>query len=215
MVDNETLKRSKLRQIPFLVRVFSFGIFWTSALGAALAVMGYPIAEWPFVSGVFAVSLLVSGSLVSGVLALVCKRLNDYGRLVLAERGVDINAEDTKESVPRISRIIVGTVFFLLVVGAAWGLALTGLVFVIEFMAMPPLGTWVGLAGTVVSAVGVVGLAIGLSLYWAVCYSLRHMGRRWDPVSAYTQVVFNAIRGGEQGAVYSRAVGIPVRAVVS
>ena len=212
MIEIEPSKKSGNPEIPLWVRAFSFAVPLTIVQGIILGITGYPVEEWPFVAGVFVICLLLSGCFVTWSLLMVSKKLNDYGRLVLAELGVDVDAAAREVSVPGILWVILGVVFVLLLIGAIWGLALKALVFILQYMAMPPIGTELPLAANVMVFVGVGGLALGLLLNLVLCYLVRQLVRHRNSVSAGIRFAFKVVLGSKQASVFSRTMGIIVRA---
>lgn len=211
MIENEAPKLSRRREFPFWVRACFVAVPLTIVQGVFLGVTGYPVDEWPFVAGSFVVSLVFSSCLVNCVLLIVSKRLYEYGRHVLAERGVDYDAADAEVVVPRTPWIVLLGIFVLLAIGAVWGLALNLLAFFLERMAMPALGAELPLVAAVIFFVGIGGMAFALSLVFALFYSVRRFERYWVPTFAVTRVVLNAVHGWQKAALFWRAGGVPLR----
>ena len=212
MIENVAPKLSRRREFPFWVRACFVAILLTIVQGVFLGVTGYPVEEWPFVAGSFVVSLVFSSCLVNCLLLIVSKRLYEYGRHVLAERGVDYDAADAERAVPRTPRILLLGIFVLLIVGAVWGLALNLVVFFLERLAMPALGVELPLVAAVIFFVGVGGMTVTLSLIFALFYSVKRFEQYWVPASAVAHIVFNAVHGWQKTALFWRAGGIPLRA---
>lgn len=194
------------REINLVVRASSFAVPLTVALGIFLGITKYPVEEWPFVAGIFAASLLLSGSLVTWLLPLVGKKLNGYGHLVLAERGVDVDAVLAEAPVPKAPWVILSVVFVLLLIGTVWGLALNILVFISERMGMPPFGADLPLVAASMFLVGSCGLGFGLSLHFALIHSIKRLEQQRILVSSVTRFVFNVARAGERSAPFWRVV---------
>ena len=212
MTENLAPKLSRRREMPLWVRTCFVAIPLTIVQGVFLGVTGYPVEEWPFVAGSFVVSLVFSGCLVNCLLLIVSKRLYEYGRHVLAERGVDHDASGAGVAVPRAPWVVLLGIFVLLVVGAVWGLALNLLVFFLESLAMPALGAELPFVAAVMFFIGVGGMAVALSLIFALFYSVKRFEQYRVPTSAVARVVFNAVHGCQKTALFWRAGGIPLRA---
>ena len=163
--------------------------------------------------GVFAASLLLSGALVVWLLIFLGNKLNEYGRLVLAERGVDVDATFAEATVSRAFWVTGSLVFLSLLTGTVWGLGLSVLVFVLEYMSMPPFGGSFPLVAHLMLLVGVFGLTLVLSLQLLLYYSLRHMEQQWVLVSAVARFVFS-LRAGNSSVFFWRAIGFSVRSGV-
>ncbi len=199
------------RAIPLWVRALSLAVALTVVQCIFLGVTGYPVEEWPFVAGVFAVCLLSSGWLVTWTAMMLSKKVYGYSRSVLAELSLDVDVAGRDLSVRGTRMVIVGVVFVLLLVAAVWGLALKILILILQYMAMPSLGIWFPLVADVMFFVGIGGLAFGLSLNCLLCYSVRRLVRHRDSVSSGVGAVFKAVVVGAQAAVLSRTMGFIVR----
>lgn len=211
MVETRMTDRFRNRDRSLFFRALILAIPLTVILGVFLAITGYPVEEWPFVAGVFVVALALSSTFVSLLLLVIGKRLIDYGRLALAERGVDVDAEEPEIEVPKVPLVALTVISVLLLMGTVWGLAISALVFVLERMAMPPLVAGLPSAGQIMLLVGACGLALGMSFHFALFYSLRRMEKQRSLVSAITRYVFGAARGGESSSLLWRMVGFPIR----
>ena len=87
-------------QDPLLVRVLAVAVPLTIIEGVFLGLTGYPVEEWTFVAGAFAVILLCSGFLVNLILLVVGKGLYLYGRRVLRGDAVGSDSADAGNAVP-------------------------------------------------------------------------------------------------------------------
>ena len=75
-----------------------------------------------------------------------------------------------------------------------------------------PIGTELPLAANVMVFVGVGGLALGLLLNLVLCYLVRQLVRHRNSVSAGIRFAFKVVLGSKQASVFSRTMGIIVRA---
>ena len=210
-MKTESADRAKVRRIPMYIRVFVFAVPMTITVGVFLGVTGYPVEGWPFVSGVFVVALYLSSTLVTWLVLVIGRRLIDYGRLVLTERGVDVDSMGSEVQVPRIPLIVLTICAVLLVAGTVWGLAINGLVVVLDRTTLPPLAAGLPGAADIMFLVGACGLALGMTFHFALFYSLRRMEQHMDLVSAISRFVFSAARIGEGSVLIRRLAGFPVR----
>ena len=81
---------------------------------------GYPPEEWPFVSCVFTLSLIGSGTLTGYTALLATKWLHGYARAVATKLGIEL--EQPENRTPRSSRecvVILGVISLLAM--ASWG----------------------------------------------------------------------------------------------
>ncbi len=210
MAETDAPPRADNRNIPLLFRVFSLAVPLTIVAGVFLGITGYPVEEWPFVGGVFAVSLLLSGTLVIWLLRFVGNKLNDYGRSALADRGIATDAAVVDAAVPRIPWIV-ATVVVLLLLGTVWGLALTVVVLVLESMAMPPLGAGLPLVAAVLLFVSAGGLAVSLLLGFGIFYWFKRLERQQVLVYGIARFVFHAARATEVSTFFRWVGWFPVR----
>ena len=205
MAEIDLAKGTNSQGISLLGRAFVTAVPLTMASGVFLGVTGYPIEEWPFVGGVVAASLLLSGILVLWSLVFLGKKLADYGRLVLAERGVDVDAAGA--AVPRAFWVTASLVFLFLLLATVWGLGLSVLVIVLERMGMLPLGGSLSLVAAVMFLVGVCGFVLLFSVQLLLYYSVRRMER----VSAVARIVFALVGVGNSSVLLRRVAGLSVR----
>ena len=211
MAEIDPAEGTNSQGISLLVRAVAIAVPLTMVSGVFLGVTGYPIEEWPFVGGVFAASLLLSGTLVLWSLVFLGKKLADYGRLVLAERGVDVDAAVARAAVPRAFWVIASLVFLFLLLAIVWGLGLSVLVLVLERMGMPPLGGSLPLVADVMFLVGVCGFGLVFSVQLLLYYSVRRMERQWILVSAVARIVFSLVGAGNSSVLLRRVAELSVR----
>ena len=210
MAEIDPAKGANSHGISLPGRAFVAAVFLTTVSGVFLGVTGYPIEEWPFVGGVVAASLLLSGALVLWSLVFLGKKLADYGRLVLAERCVDVDAAVAEAPVPRALWVATFSVFLFLLFATVWGLGLSVLVIVLERMGMPPLGGSLSLVAGVMFLVGVCGFGLVFSVLLLLYYSVRHMERQWILVSAVAPIVFSLAGVGNSSVLLRRVAGLSV-----
>ena len=156
MNQSGLLKKATKAEYPFPIRVLMSAAPVVFAMLPLLWLTGCPPEEWPFVSVVFTLSLMGSGTLAGCTALLVTKWLHGYARAVAAKLGIEM--EQPENRTPRSSReriIIPGVISLLTMV--SWGLALYLLAFVMAQMGMPPIGTHFSLIALTMLVVGVVG----------------------------------------------------------
>ncbi len=210
MAEIDTPTKMDDRRIPFLVMAFSIAVPLTIVSGVFLGVTGYPVEEWPFVSGVFVATLLMSGTLMVWLLIFLGKKLNSYGRLVLAERGIDVDSTVAETAVPTAFAVAASIVLVSLLIAVIWGPALKALVFVLDQMSMPSLGASLTLAADVMSLVGVCGLALAYSFQFLLYYSVRRMERQWIIVFTVARFLVSVARTRDRSTLLWRTVGFSV-----
>ena len=152
-------QKADSRRLFLMVRAFFIAVPLTIVSAVFLAVTDYPVEEWPFVAGVFAASLLLSTTLVSWLLIFLGEKLNQYGRQVLAERGVDLDAAIAAHPVPKPPWVVLTVTLILLLIGTTWGLALNILVTILDHMGMPLFGPGLPFVAKIMFVVGSSGLA--------------------------------------------------------
>ena len=156
MNQSDLLKKATKTEYPFPIRVLVSASPVVFVMLPLLWLTGYPPEEWPFVSGVFALSLIGSGTLTGCTALLATKWLHGYARAVATKLGIEL--EQPENRTPRSSRkrvIILGVISLLAM--ASWGLALYLLAFVMAQMGMPPIGTHFSLIALTMLAVGGAG----------------------------------------------------------
>ena len=167
MAESDPLKMVTQSRFPFPLRVLMSAFPVMVVMLPVLWLTGYPPEEWPFVSGVFALSLIGSGTLVSYVAGLIVKRLHRYAREVAVRLGIDSDQFENQTPDSHLVRIIGTLVPVILLALAAWGLSLYVLAFVMEQMEMLPVGTHFSSIAMTILVIGAGGFAsfVG-SLAW-------------------------------------------------
>ena len=167
MTQSNLVKEATKAKYPFPVRVVMSTIPAALVMLPILWLSEYPPEEWPFVSGVFTLSVVVSGTLIGCAAFLMVKRVYGYACAVAAKLGIDPDEpRDPTSGSKRVS--VIGTLVTMLLLGmASWGLALYALAFVMAQMAMAPIGTHFSLIALAVFATGAAGFAaINGGLLW-------------------------------------------------
>ena len=189
------MKQATKAKIPFPIRVVMSSLPVALIILPILWIVGYPSEEWPFVSGVFALSLVGSGTLIGSISLLAVTRLHNYACSVALKWGIDVDeTENLPDSSKRV-RVISAIVAALLVSMATWGLALYTLALVMGQMAMDPLGSQfstVALSLLVVGAAGFSLIIIVLSWFFYTAdrdpQSLHRFSRQfrsWMNIAGY------------------------------
>ena len=157
MTQSDLVKEATKTRYPFPIRVVMSTIPVALVMLPILWLSEYPPEEWPFVSGVFALSLVGSGTLVGFIALLMVKRLYGYACAVAARLGIDPGEPENPTAGSKRVRAIGTLVTMSLLAMASWGLALYALALVMAQMAMLPLGTHFSLIALVMFATGGAG----------------------------------------------------------
>ena len=200
MVEMEAPRGSGMGDYPLWVRALAVAVPLTVIEGVFLGLTGYPVEEWPFVAGLFTVSLLCCGFLLNCFLILVSKGLYLYGRGALANRAVGSGAADAEVAVPR--GVLLGFLgcYVLLTGGVVWGLALSLLLFLLRLMDLPSPGGGLRVVSAVMFLLGGGGIAATLLLVLAFFCSVHRFERQWVLAFAVARLVLDATPGWQRAA---------------
>ena len=142
---------------------------------------GYPPEEWPFVSGVFALSLLGAGTAVGYVALLAVNRVYNYACSVAARQGIDLDQTDGQTANARSRRVVSAAISMVLLAITTWGLALYALALIMAQLAMPPIGAHFTTIAVALLATGAVSFSLivgGLALFFrAIDRNPQRIGR--------------------------------------
>ena len=167
MTQSEEAKGATKNKWPFPIRVLLSALPVALIMLPLLWVLEYPAAEWPFVTGVFTLSLIGSGTLISLGAALAVKWVYDYACAVAAKKGVDLNDPEQQNAGSQRMGMLSALLNIAPLAMASWGLALYILGFVMAQMSMAPLGAHFSLIALALLAVGATGFSLMLgSLMW-------------------------------------------------
>ena len=155
-VNDRLMKRASL--LPG--RALWAGFPVTVAAVSFLWVTGYPVEEWPFIGAVLMGCMFLSGTFVGLAVFFVGRWLEQYGRRVLLQRGIDAEPLDQGDGVPGAIQIVIVAAVVLLMSATIWGASVYGLVLVISRMNMPPLGAELAVVAPILLGVGVFGLFV-------------------------------------------------------
>ncbi len=174
MTQSNLVKKTAKTEYPFPIRVL------ISASPAALVMLpllwatGYPPEEWPFVSGIFALSLIGSRTLTGYTALLAAKWVHRYARSVAAKLGIEL--EQPENQAPRSGRgrmIMLGITSLLAT--ASWGLALYILALVMAQTGMAPIGTHFSTIALTTLAAGGAGFTLIIGALAGLFYTVaRH-----------------------------------------
>ena len=200
MVEMEAPGGPGMGDCPLWVRTLAVAVPLTVIEVVFLGLTGYPVEEWPFVAGLFTVSLLCCGFLLNCFLILASKGLYLYGRGALANRAVGAGAADAEVAVPR--GVLLGFLgcYVLLTGGAVCGLALNLLLFLLGLMDLPSLGAGLWVVSAVMFLLGGGGIAATLLLVLAFFYSVHRFERQWVLAFAVARLVLDATPGWQRAA---------------
>ena len=165
----EPIKKATKTEYPYPVRVLLSSFPVAVVILPVLWLTGYPPEEWPFVCGVFVLSLLGSGTMISCAAMLAISRVYNYACMVAAKRGIEPNQPDRQTSGARQLRIISAAITMLLLIAATWGLALYVLALVMAQLDMSPIGTRFPMIALAILAAGTIGFSLiigGLALFF-------------------------------------------------
>lgn len=181
MTQGERAKEETKSKWPFPLRVLLSALPVALIMLPLLWLLEYPAEEWPFIAGVFTLSLIGSGTLVSLGATLAVKRVYDYACAVAAKRGVNLNDPEQQSAGSQRIGTLSALLNIALLVAASWGLALFILGLVMSRMAMDPLGAHFSLIALTLMAVGATGFAFvigGLTwFFYTVDKNPQHIGR--------------------------------------
>ena len=169
MKRSEPLKKATKTEYRYPVRVLLASFPVAVVILPVLWLTGYPPEEWPFVSGVFVLSLLGSGTMIGCAAMLTISRVYSYACMVAAKRGIDPSQPDSQTSGSRQLRIISAAITMLLLMAATWGLALYALALAMAQLDMSPIGTRFPMIALAIFATGITGLTFiigGLALFF-------------------------------------------------
>ena len=173
--------------------------FLTRALITAFPIMllilpllwltGYPPEEWPYVSGIFTLSMIGSGTLTGCTTTLAARWAHRYAGSVAARLGIEI--EQPKDQNPRpghgrTTRLGARTLRTM----ASWGLAIHILALVTTQTGMPPIETRfaptilaTGAAGLMSITGGLAGLAYAMERHPAIARRFPGQLRNWTVIA--------------------------------
>ena len=160
MKRSEPLKTVTATEYPYPARVLLSSFPVAMVILPVLWLTGYPPEEWPFVSGVFALSLLGSGTMIGCAAMLAISRVYNYACTVAAKRGIDPHQPNSQTSGSRRLRIISAAITMLLLIAATWGLAWCVLALVMAQLDMAPIGTHFPMIALAILAAGAVGFSL-------------------------------------------------------
>ena len=166
MNDWELIRKAIEREYPFPIRVLRTALWVSFVILSILWLNEYPSEEWPFVSGVFVVSLWVASMIVWGLALVAVKLLGRYAAAVAARRGIEVTEPEKVSGTlgVRLASVLIPVVMLGM---ASWGLGLYALSVVIGYMEMPALGERLQFISLVLAAVGGLGFtAIIAVLAW-------------------------------------------------
>ena len=206
MNQSNLLPDEKRTEYPFPIRVLTAASPVMFVMLPLLWLTGYPAVEWPFVCGVFALSLIGSGTLTGYSALIATKWLYGYARTVATKLGIDLaQPENETESSP-LRRAIFALVVMSLLAMASWGLALFVLGFVMERMGMVPIGTHFSLIAVTLLLIGGTGFALIIGGLAAFFYAVDRHPR---DVQRFSRALRNWINiAGEMGQRW-RVPGAP------
>ena len=164
----DPLKKTTKAEYPFPVRVLLSSFPVAVVMLPVLWLAEYPPEEWPFISGVFALSLLGAGTLIGYGALLTAKKFYNYVCAVAARQGIDLNQPEGQTPGARSRRVISAIITMLLLAMATWGLALYVLALIMAQLAMPPIGTHFSTIALTIFAAGISGFSLligGLALF--------------------------------------------------
>ena len=123
MSQSSLLKKATKAEYPFPIRVLMSASPVVFTMLPLLWLTGYLPEEWPFVSVVFTLSLMGSGTLAGCIALLATKWLHGYARAVAAKLGIELEQPENRTPRSSLERVIIPGVISLLAM-AYWGLAL-------------------------------------------------------------------------------------------
>lgn len=166
---------------PFPVRVSVSALPIAAVILPLLWLTEYPAEEWPFISGVFALSVVGAGTLIGYIALFAVRRVHGYASGVASKWGIDIAETGDRTSNSRRVRVVSTLVTMLLLVAATWGLALVALSLTMGQLAMPAIGPHMRLIALAMFVTGTVGFSAivgGLALFFHTADRYPHRIRR-------------------------------------
>ena len=106
MKRTDPLKKTTKAEYPFPVRVLLSSFPVAVVILAVLWLAEYPPEEWPFISGVFALSLLGAGTVIGYGAVLAVNQVYNYASAVADRQGIDLNRPDGQTSGARSRRVV-------------------------------------------------------------------------------------------------------------
>ena len=181
MTQGERAKEATKSKWPFPIRVLLSALPVALIMLPLLWLLEYPAEEWPFIVGVFTLSLIGSGTLVSLGATLAVKWVYDYACAVAAKKGVDLNDPEQQNAGSQRMGMLSALLNIAPLAMASWGLALYILGFVMAQMAMDPLATHFSLIALALLAVGATGFAFVIGglmwFFYTMDKNPQHIGR--------------------------------------
>ena len=160
MTQSDLAKKTTKTTPPFLIRVVVMSIPVTLVILLVLYFTGYSPEEWPFVSGVFALSSIGSSTVVSLMVLPVLKGLAGFIRAVAIRQEIDVKEPENPSPNFKRARAAVFLAMMLPVAMASWGLAFYTLILIMAGMAMAPIGTHLPLIALTMLITGVVSFVV-------------------------------------------------------
>lgn len=157
MTQSEVVKETTKSKWPFPIRVLLSALPVALIMLPLLWLLEYPAEEWPFVTGVFTLSIIGSGTLIGLVATLAIKWVYEYACTVATKQGIDLDDPENRTSSSERIGILSALLNILLLVTASWGMALYILAFVMARMSMDPLAANFSLVALTLLAVGATG----------------------------------------------------------
>ena len=177
-MDKNTMNDRLMRRATLLPgRALWAGIPATMAAVSFLWITGYPAEEWPFIGAVLAGCMFLSGTLVGLTVFFVGRWLDQYGRRVLLQRGIDEATLDQRDKVPGAVQLGIVLAAVLPMSATIWGASLLGVVLVVSRMDMPPLGYALSAIGPVLLGLGACGLLLVFGAPAALFFLLNYRSR--------------------------------------
>ena len=169
MTRSDLLNNQKKTEYPLPIRVLLSASPVAFVMLPLLWLTGYPAWEWPFVCGVFTLSLFGSGTLTGLAALLSTKLVYGYARSVAAKLGIDPEQPESETRTSTGTRFVFVGVIVLLLAMTSWGLALYVLGLVMEQTGMAPIGTHflpIALAMLVIGLTGFTFITGGLAVFF-------------------------------------------------
>ena len=160
MRQSDLVNRTTKPEYLFQTQVLTLAIPVALVILPILWLTGYHPEEWPFISGVFALSFAGSCAFIFYVAQLTLKWVQAYGRTVTTKREMDTDQQETQPPSSNHVRIITALVTGILFGTSCWGLALCVLAFVMAQTEMVPIGAHFPLIAFGILAVGTTGFTL-------------------------------------------------------
>ena len=170
-------------------------IFWALGIATVAILMlwgtGYPEREWAAVAPVLFVSVYIAAEVVGFLAMYAIKGLARYARRVARQYDIPVDDERYSGSSATPVGLLVSFSAAMLLTVLVWGIALTGTIYAVDGMGMPPLSSYVNSVALILWTAGLAGFLLLLgglgSVFFLADKSLKRFGMNLAPVYVITE----------------------------